>query len=70
MENKLMKFRSPGVYIKEVDVSGWRVSKNQIRKGKINKVLGVKNTQPIIAIPIGCINGFEVAYNYDELKSR
>lgn len=70
-----MKFRSPGVYTKEVDVSGWSVSKNQIRKGKINKVvnlvnsvLGVKNSEPIIAIPIGCINGFVVAYNYDEFS--
>jgi hypothetical protein len=65
---KLAKFKSPGVYTKEVDISGWNVSKNQIRKGKINSVLGVKNSEPIIAIPIGCINGFEVAYNYDELK--
>ena len=70
MENKLMTFRSPGVYTKEVDVSGWHISKNQIRKGKMNSVLGVKNSEPIIDIPIGGTNGFEVAYNYDELKSR
>lgn len=77
MVNKLMKFKSPGVYTKEVDVSGYNISKNQIRKGKINKVvnfvnsvLGIKNREPIIAIPIGGTNGFEVAYSYDELKLR
>jgi hypothetical protein len=59
MVNKLMKFKSPGVYTKEVDVSGYNISKNQIRKGKINKVvnfvnsvLGIKNREPIIDIPI------------------
>jgi hypothetical protein len=31
-------FKSPGVYVKEVDVDTWHLSKNQIRKLKIKEL--------------------------------
>jgi hypothetical protein len=34
------KFVSPGVYVKEVDISTWIVYKNVQRKKKIAKILG------------------------------
>lgn len=33
-----MTFKSPGVYIKEVDVSTWMLSKMQLRKIMIKKI--------------------------------
>lgn len=34
------KFVSPGVYVKEVDISTWEYPKNYQRKNKIAKILG------------------------------
>ena len=63
----LNQFKSPGVYTQERDVSGYSISKNQIRSGKINRIFGIKNIRPIIAIPQPGGNGFVVAKNYDDL---
>jgi hypothetical protein len=34
----MVVYKSPGVYVKEVDVSTWYVSKNQLRKMKIRSL--------------------------------
>jgi len=60
-------FRSPGVYVEERDVSGIGINKKQIRKGKINRIFGIKNIEPIIAFPYGGGSGYVVSPNYDEL---
>jgi len=62
-------FRSPGVYIQERDVSGSWIPKNQIRKGKINYIFGIKNAEPIVKCYYGSTSGVVVANNYDEFKN-
>ena len=52
-------FKSPGVYTKEEDVSGYIISKEQIRKYKISKILGLSN--PVIyARPHGSTELFPI----------
>lgn len=38
MKSSLLQYKSPGVYVKEVDVSNWYVIKNQLRKLKIKRL--------------------------------
>lgn len=64
-----MRFVSPGVYTKEVDISGYSISKNQIRRGKICRLLGIKNTNPIVGMPHGCTSGFILSNTYEEFKN-
>jgi len=59
-------FRSPGIYVEERDISGISIHKKQIRKGKINRIFGIKNTEPIIAFPYGG-SGYVVSTNYDDM---
>jgi hypothetical protein len=42
------KFVSPGVYVKEVDISTWIVYKNIQRKKKIAKILGIDYSPNVI----------------------
>ena len=60
-------FRSPGVYVEERDISVISIHKKQIRKGKINRIFGIKNTEPIIAFPYGVSGGYVVSTNYDDM---
>jgi len=60
-------FRSPGVYTKETNFTGYSVSKNQIRKGRINRIFDIKNTEAIIAFPYGGGGGYVFSSNYDEM---
>ena len=63
-------FRSPGVYTKEVHVSGSYIPRKQIRKGKINRIFGVKNTENIYRIYHESNEGYILADNYDDLKNK
>lgn len=66
----MSKFKSPGIYTQERDTSGYRISKRQIRMGKINYIFNIKNILPIISIPYGSDYGFVIFNNYDEMKNK
>lgn len=62
-------FRSPGVHTMERDISGVSIPKNKIRKGRINRIFGIKNTEKIFKYYYGSTQGILVANNYDEYKN-
>ena len=63
-----MRFKSPGVYVKEADVSRSWIPKNQIRKGKISSIFNITNTSPIVKMYAGSTNGVVIANSYEEFK--
>ena len=48
-----MKFRSPGVYVQERDITIVKHSKRYLRKIKIGKIFGIDVPNIIITTPIG-----------------
>jgi len=54
------KFKSPGVYVKERDTSGYSVKKNQLRRVNIIKIFSLDIHRDIYAIPYGGTNLFKL----------
>lgn len=68
------KYKRPGIYIEEHDVSGiWCIPKNRIRKDKIKKIfdLDIDTTINILSIsPKGMISQPIIINNYDDFETN
>jgi hypothetical protein len=66
MKNSLSQYKSPGVYVKEVEYNIWEVSKIQLRKLKIKRLKNKwkENIQIGYSIMLDYIN----VKNYSEWK--
>lgn len=56
------RFKSPGVYTQEKDVSGWYINNNCMRRSKIIKIFNLDIVRDMYATPYGGGLSFKVNY--------